>query len=83
MNSEPIDVGDKNQQPLRFQKARQCGAAPGAGSPAGRQRRKRDAVGCTVVHAVAAAPLVSGMGNTVMASGPRLRLRSGRNSALC
>src|SRR5262249_9117119 len=51
--------------------------------PAGRQRRKKAAVDCTAAHAVAAALLASGMGNTVTASGPRPRLRSRRNSAYC
>jgi len=44
-------------------------------------RRKRAVVGCTAAQAVAAALLESGMGNTVTASGPRPRLRNGRNSA--
>jgi len=44
---------------------------------------KKDAVDCTAAQAVAAALLASAMGNTVMASGPRLRLRSsGKFSAL-
>jgi len=34
-------------------------------------------------QAVAAALLANGMGNTVTASGPRPRLRSGRNTAHC
>jgi hypothetical protein len=34
-------------------------------------------------QAVAAGLLANGMGNTVMASGPRPRLRSGRNSTHC
>jgi hypothetical protein len=41
------------------------------------------AVDCTAAQAVAAALLASGMGNIVTASGPRPRLRSGRNSAHC
>jgi hypothetical protein len=56
---------------------------PGAGGHAGRQRRKRGAVDCTAAQAVAAALPANGMGNTVTASGPRPRLRSGRNSARC
>ena len=45
--------------------------------------RKRDAVGCTVAQEVAAALPASGMGNTVTASGPTARLRSGGNSVRC
>ena len=40
-------------------------------------------VGCTAAQAVAAAHLATGMGNIVMASGPRPRLRSSANSARC
>ena len=39
------------------------------------------AVDCTAAQAVAAALLANGMGNTVTASGPRPRLRSGRSLA--
>ena len=39
--------------------------------------KKRGAADCTAAQAVAAAHRASGMGNTVMASGPRPRLRSG------
>jgi hypothetical protein len=56
---------------------------PGAASPAGRQRPRRDAVDCTAAQAVVAALLASGMGNTGTASGPRPRLQSCRNSAHC
>jgi hypothetical protein len=67
----------RNQQPVQFQTARQFrqpGSAergPGAGSPAGRQRRKKAAVDYTAAQAVAAALLASAMGNTVTASARR------------
>src|SRR5262249_7117660 len=54
-----------------------------AGDPGGHQRRKRAAVDCTAAQEVAVPLLASGMGDTVTASGPRPRLRSGRNSAHC
>jgi len=71
--------------PPRYWEAhyQQRSAPENGASPAGRQRRKRDAVDCTAAQAVAAALLASGMGNTVMASGPRPRLRSGGNSVHC
>jgi len=65
------------------QKTREAPHCPRAGSPAGPQRRKRAAVDCTAAQAVAAALLASAMGNTGTASGPRPRLRSGRNLAHC
>jgi hypothetical protein len=41
------------------------------------------AVDCTAAQAVAAALMASAMGNIVMASGPRPRLRNNANSAHC
>jgi len=46
-------------------------------------RRKRGAVDCTAAPGVAAALLAGGTGNTVTASGLRVRLRSSKNSARC
>jgi len=71
--------------PPRYWEAhyQQRSAPENGASPAGRQRRKRDAVDCTAAQAVAAALLASGMGNTATASGPRLRLQSDGGSARC
>ena len=44
---------------------------------------KRGAADSTAAQAVAAALRVSATGDTVTASGPRPRLRSGKNSAYC
>src|SRR3984893_12649703 len=48
-----------------------AGREPRAGSPAGHQRRKRGAAGCTAPQTVVTALLVSAMGNTVTASGTK------------
>ena len=47
------------------------------------RRRARAAVDCTAAQTVAAALLASGTGDTVMASGPRPRLRNSASSAHC
>src|SRR5262245_25241969 len=64
-----------------------CGSTPSPCAILVRQieglRRQKDAADCTAAQGVVAALLVSEMGNTVTASGPRPRLRSGRNSAHC
>ncbi|MFZ1096211.1 MAG: HGGxSTG domain-containing protein [Xanthobacteraceae bacterium] len=82
MNSKPLKASH-TKQPLQFQNARQCGARTRSGKPCRSPATKK---GRCRLHGGArgsGGPLVSGMGSTVMASGPRLRLQSGRNSALC
>jgi hypothetical protein len=69
--------------PCNFRQPVIAERGPGAGDPAGHQRRKRGAVDCTAAQEVVVPLLVSGMGNTVTASGRRPRLRSGKNSAHC
>ena len=61
--------------PCNFRTPANAERGTGAGSPAGHQRRKRDAVGCTVAKGVAAALPASGMANTGTAGGPRAQLR--------
>ena len=70
---------NRNQQPVQFQTARQCGARTKSGKPC----RSPGAVDCTAAQEVAVPLLASAMGNIVTASGPRARLRSGGNSARC
>jgi hypothetical protein len=69
--------------PLPFAQPVGAERGPRAGGPADHQRPKRGAVNCTAAQTVAAALPASGTGNTVTASGPRPRLRSGGDSAHC
>jgi len=78
----PLSLSTQEKpQPIQFQTVRQCGARTRSGRPCRLPATKK---GCCRLHGGASgsgAP--SGERNTVMASGPRPRLRSGRNSARC
>jgi len=73
----------KTSNPYNSRQPGSAGREPTAGNRADRQRRKKAAADCTAAQAVAAGLLANGMGNTVTASGPRPRLRSGGDSAHC
>jgi sulfate permease, SulP family len=83
LRSKHMNAGQKNPQPYSFSKPLDAVRGPGAGSPAGAQRRRRGDVDCTAAHRVAARLPANGTGNTVTVSGQRELLRSGRNSAHC
>ena len=80
---QAYERGREKPTTCNFRKPVSAEREPRAGNPASHRRRKRGAVDCTAAHAVAAALLAGGMGNIVTASGLRVRLRSGRNSARC
>jgi len=75
--------GQPTSNPCNFRQPVSAERGPGAGSHAGRQRRKKAAADYTEAQAVAAVLLANGMGNTATANGPKPRLQSGRNSAHC
>ena len=62
MSSEAMNAIKRNQQPVQFQTARQCGARTKSGKPCRSPARKKAAADCTAAQAVAVPLLASGMG---------------------